>query len=135
MLAAIPVLATSAIVAARGGDRAEPVKVPHGPPSSFEWTPWPEARGASATIYRSEDGRRVAMAVREAGHFTYTYPFDEFLLVTSGTAKVSVRNGPSFELQPGHVAYFREGVTAEFELSEDFSDVAVLVSDLEIKLR
>lgn len=61
--------------------------VPRGAPADFEWVPLPEFGGEEAIIYRSPDGRRVAAAFRESGRATFTYPFDEFLVVTSGSVK------------------------------------------------
>lgn len=112
-----------------------PVKVPHGKPGDFEWVPMPEFGGREAVIYRSPDGKRVAAAFEESGKATFTYPFDEFLVVTSGSVKIRVHGGESFELTKGEVAYLTEGTTVDLEFSDDFSDITCLMSDREVKWR
>jgi quercetin dioxygenase-like cupin family protein len=61
--------------------------------------------------------------------------FDEFLYVTSGSARVTVRGGPAFTLQKGDVAYFEKGATVDFEFSADFEDVTMLVDDQPVSWR
>lgn len=114
---------------------AVPETPPHGPPSAFDWTPAPEFGGSEAVIYRSPDGKRVAAAFREKGQFTFQYPFDEFLVVTSGHGTFRVEGGPTIQLKTGDVAYFREGTVMHLDLSEDFSDVVMLMSDKPVAWR
>lgn len=111
------------------------VHVPHGAPAELEWVPLPEFGGEEAIIYRSPDGRRVAAAFREAGRATFTYPFDEFLVVTSGSVKMSVHGGETFSLHRGDVAYLRKGMVVDLEFSEGFSDVTCLMGDEPVKWR
>jgi uncharacterized cupin superfamily protein len=103
--------------------------VPHGALSSFQWNSLPEFGGSEAIIYRSPDGKRVAAAFRESGDFEFEYPFDEFLVVTSGTGTFRVKDGPTFTLKKGEVAYFRKGMKVHMTLSKNFSDVTMLVGD------
>jgi hypothetical protein len=110
-------------------------RIPHGPLSSFKWVDLPEFGGREAIIYRSPDGKRVAAAFEESGKATFTYPFDEFLVVTSGTAKIKVHGGETIELKKGDVAYLREGTAVDFEFSKDFSDITCLMADHEVKWR
>jgi uncharacterized cupin superfamily protein len=109
--------------------------IPHGPLDSFEWVALPEFGGREAIIYRSPDGRRVAAAFEESGTATFTYPFDEFLVVTAGTATIAVHGGETIHLRKGDVAYIREGTKVDFQFSEDFADVACLMADHEVKWR
>jgi uncharacterized cupin superfamily protein len=109
--------------------------VPHGKLSEFNWVALPEFGGKEAIIYRSPDGKRVAAAFQESGSPSFTYPFDEFLVVTSGSVKVRVHGGSSFTLLKGDVAYFREGMSVDFQFSDDFSDITSLVADHEVKWR
>lgn len=111
------------------------VSIPHGPPSSFNWVPLPEFGGREAIIYRSPDGRRVAAAFEESGTATFTYPFDEFLVVTSGTVDIRVHGGETFHLEKGDVAYIREGTTVDLTFGENFSDLTCLMADHEVKWR
>lgn len=109
--------------------------VPHGSPERLNWVALPQFGGKEAIIYRSPDGRRVAAAFHESGSPSFTYPFDEFLVVTSGSVTVHVHGGSTFSLQKGDVAYFREGMSVDFRFSEDFSDITMLVADHEVKWR
>jgi uncharacterized cupin superfamily protein len=109
--------------------------VPHGPLSSFQWNALPEFGGSEAIIYRSSDGKRVAAAFRESGDFEFEYPFDEFLVVTSGSGTFRVKDGPTFTLKQGEVAYFRKGMKVHLSLSKDFSDITMLVGDAPVAWR
>jgi uncharacterized cupin superfamily protein len=92
-------------------------------------------RSSGSTCLSSPDGKRVAAAFEESGKATFTYPFDEFLVVTSGTAKIKVHGGETIELKKGDVAYLREGTSVDFEFSKDFSDITCLMADHEVKWR
>jgi uncharacterized cupin superfamily protein len=109
--------------------------VPHGAPSSFNWTPLPEFGGREAIIYRSPDGRRVAAAFEESGNSTFTYSFDEFMVVTSGTLDIRVHGGETIHLKKGDVAYMREGTKVDFSFGANFSDITCLMADHEVKWR
>jgi uncharacterized cupin superfamily protein len=111
------------------------VVVPHGPLSGFHWSALPEFGGSEAIIYRSPDGKRVAAAFQESGDFEFQYPFDEFFIVTSGTGTFRVKDGPTFTLKKGEVAYFREGMEVHMTLSKDFSDVTMLTGDKPVAWR
>jgi hypothetical protein len=135
IVCAAALFAAGAGVGAAYGQGKARNSIPHGPPSSFEWVDLPEFGGREAIIYRSPDGKRVAAAFQESGKATFTYPFDEFLVVTSGTARIQVHGGETIELKQGDVAYIREGTTVDFEFSKDFSDITCLMADDEVKWR
>ena len=128
-------LAVGALAGAAYGNGKAQDRIPHGPLESFEWVALPEFGGREAIIYRSPDGRRVAAAFEESGKATFTYPFDEFLVVTEGTATIAVHGGETIHLKKGDVAYIREGTTVDFEFSDDFADVTCLMADHEVKWR
>lgn len=134
----IPVIVVFAFAAGYG---AATVTQLHGPDrfhwqfSELQWTSLPEFGGQEAIIHRSSDGKRVFAAFREAGHAAFKYPFDEFGYVTSGSATVSVRGGPSFSLSKGDVFVFKEGMDVDFEFSKDFSDLTCLIADHAVKWR
>jgi len=107
----------------------------HAKLSELPWVDLPEFGGREAIIYRSEDGKRVAAAFHESGRASFTYPFDEFLVVTSGSVTVHVHGGDTFTLGTGEVGYFREGTTVDFDFSADFSDITCLMSDHEVRWR
>lgn len=120
---------------AYGRSTATQQAIPHGPLESFKWVDLPEFGGREAIIYRSPDGKRVAAAFEESGKASFTYPFDEFLVVTAGTATIAVRGGETIHLKQGDVAYIREGTAVDFEFSDDFADVTCLMADHEVKWR
>jgi hypothetical protein len=132
---AVALLAVGVFIGSAYGESRAQSRIPHGPLSSFKWVDLPEFGGREAIIYRSPDGKRVAAAFEESGKATFTYPFDEFLVVTSGTAKIKVHGGETIELKKGDVAYLREGTAVDFEFSKDFSDITCLMADHEVKWR
>jgi uncharacterized cupin superfamily protein len=134
-VAAIGLVSIGAILGAAYGESKATAHIPRGKPGDFSWVDLPEFGGREAIIYRSPDGTRVAAAFEERGAATFTYPFDEFLVVTSGSVEISVHGGERFELSTGEVAYIREGTTVDFRFSDDFSDVTCLMSDREVKWR
>jgi uncharacterized cupin superfamily protein len=118
----------------RGGSEAAP-RVVHSSLADLDWEPLPEFGGQQAILYQSPDGKRVAVAFRESGAHSFTYPFDEFLYVTSGRAQVRVRGRDSFELRAGDMAYFEKGAVVDFHFSEDFEDVTMLVDERPVSWR
>lgn len=90
--------------------------------------------GEYATLYQSEDGRRLAGSFRESGVIHEVMPFDEFIYVVSGSTKISVKDGDSFTLEAGDCCYLRTGQDVTFEHSDDFQDVVVLISEEPIDL-
>jgi uncharacterized cupin superfamily protein len=114
---------------------ATPTAPVHAKLADLAWVDLPEFGGREAIIYRSPDGKRVAAAFHESGRATFTYPFDEFLVVTSGTATVHVHGGETFTMAAGEVGYFREGTTVDFDFSPDFADITCLMSEHEVRWR
>jgi uncharacterized cupin superfamily protein len=104
--------------------------VPHGPIESFDWRSLPQFNGSEAIIYRSPDGKRVAAAFRTPSEYTFT--FDEFMYVVTGSVRITVVGREPFTLNAGGAAYFRQGMTAHFVSSADYSNIAMMVSDLPV---
>lgn len=94
--------------------------------------PMPQYGGSQAVLYHSPDGRRMAGSFKESGTHTITMGYDEFLFVISGTVVITVDEGKPSHLGSGDAFYLREGSTVRFEMSDDFHDVAVLISDSKI---
>ena len=117
------------------GESKGSVRIPHGKPADFNWVALPEFGGREAVIYRSPDGRRVAAAFEESGKESFTYPFDEFLMVTAGTVKIKVHGGETLLLSKGDVAYIPEGSAVDFVFSKDFADITCLTADHVVKWR
>lgn len=108
-------------------------EVPHGPWASFLTQGAPAYGGREGIIYRSPDGTRVAGSFTHSGRYSFTYPFDEFVVVTSGSVEVSVRSGNRFQLKAGDVAYFRKGMTVDFVAGENYGSVAMFVDKRPIR--
>lgn len=94
--------------------------------------PMPAYGGSQAVLHRSADGRRIAGSFKESGSHTLTMGYDEFLYVIAGHASITVHGEQRRELGPGDACYLREGSVVDFEMSHDFHDVAVLISDTPI---
>ena len=105
------------------------VAVPRLNVHTTQFTPMPEFGGSQAVLYRSPDGTRLAGTFHESGSHTLTMEYDEFLYILSGNLVVTVHGGDRHEMTVGDACYLRQGMTVDFEMSEDFQDVAVLVSD------
>jgi len=129
------VLSAASLLLAGAAAQAPKIAPVHGAPGQFHWRDLKEFGGSEAIIYRSADGRRVAAAFHESGDASFTYPFDEFLVVTSGSAIVAVHGGDTFTLNRGDVAYFLEGTRVDFKFSKDFSDITALTADHEVRWR
>lgn len=104
-------------------------KVAHFNVFTTDYQPLPEFGGKKAILHFSDDQKRLAGSFHESGVHTMLMPFDEFIYVIAGTAKISIDGGEEFELGVGGACYLTEGQTVTFEFSEDFHDVSVLVSD------
>ena len=109
---------------------SNPQDVPHfnTQTTDFELLPGFDS-SSQAVLYASPDGTRLAGSFKEAGSHTMTMPYDEFFYVISGSASVAVTGGASLVLNPGDCCYLRQGQEVSFEMSDDFHDVAVLISD------
>lgn len=93
------------------------------------YEPLPGFGGGEAILYKSDDGRRLAGSFKESGTHTMVLPYDEFLYLVGGTVKITVGDGEPIELAVGDCCYLREGDEVTFEMSDDFHDVTVLISD------
>jgi uncharacterized cupin superfamily protein len=107
---------------------AEP-HIPHLNVHDTQWEPLVEYGGRQSVLYRSADRRRIAGTFQESGTHRMEMPFDEFVYVIAGSVKISVEGGNSFVAGPGDAFYVRQGMTVTWEMSDDFHDVTVLMSD------
>lgn len=96
--------------------------------NDVEWENTPEFGGGEHVFYRSPDKTRAVVAFKEAGKHSFEYPFDEFAYVLKGSAKVAVRDGETFIINAGDILYVEEGAIIDFEMSDDFEDITMLVS-------
>lgn len=108
--------------------------IPHFNVHTAEWKPLPAFGGAEAVLYRSPDGTRLAGSSKESGRHSMEMPFDEFIYIVAGECHVSVRGVGDVHLRTGDVCYLKQGQNVDFEMSDDFHDVTVLISDKEISL-
>lgn len=104
-------------------------QTPHFDVHSTNYDPLPEFGGSKAILYHSPDGKRLAGSFRESGTHRLTMPFDEFIYVIAGGVKISIEGGDSFELGVGGACYLKQGQDVLFEMTDDFHDVTVLMSD------
>lgn len=111
-----------------------PDKVPYGAWDSFPWAPFPMYNGTKSVYYRSKDNKVAIGAIREIGKDTLTWPEDEFLFVTEGWIKFTVHGGDSFTLNKGDVLVLKKGQTFSFEMSDDFANVAVFMSETGVSI-
>lgn len=107
--------------------------LPHLNVHDAEYQPLPAYGGSQAVLYRSPDGRRIAGSFKESGKHSLTMAYDEFLFVIAGSATLTINGGERRTLSPGDACYLRQGWRVDFEMSPDFHDVAVLISDDEIR--
>ena len=100
-----------------------------------EWVDTEEFGGGESVLYRSRDGSRAVVSFRESGTHTFEYTFDEFVYVLKGSAKADVHGGETFTMSAGDVVYIEEGSVIDFEMTDDFEDITVLVSDHPVSWR
>jgi len=102
---------------------------PHFNVHDVEFEPLPEFGGGKAILYHSQDKKRLAGSFRESGTHRMTMPFDEFIYVIGGGATITIGDGAPFSIGPGDVCYLLQGQDVLFEMTDDFHDVTVLISD------
>ncbi len=97
-----------------------------------QWEPFPEFGGSLAKMHESADGRVFAATYRLSGRHTWTLQYDDYFFVIAGHATVTVDDDEPFEVSAGDFCRLRQGSTATFDMSEDFHEISVLVSDKSI---
>lgn len=112
----------------------KPTAVPHFNVHTAVYEPLPEFGGSKAVLYHSADRKRLAGSFRESGTHRMTMPFDEFIYVVAGKTTLTVDGGTPIELVQGDTCYLEQGQDVVFEMSDDFHDVTVLISDTAIEL-
>lgn len=105
----------------------------HGHWTSFARTPNPKYGGSEGVIASAKGNRLIAGVFTHGGRYSYTFPFDEFAYVTSGSVTVTVMGQPPFELSEGHFVYFPKGTQADFVAGPNYANIAVLAGDSPIK--
>jgi len=101
-------------------------RVIHGHWASFPRADNPKFGGSEGVIASVRGKRLVAGVFTHKGRYSYTFPFDEFAYVTSGSVSVTVKGQGTFDAATGHFIYFPKGTTAEFVAGPDYANVAVL---------
>ena len=107
--------------------------LPHFNVHSADWVPLPQLGGFEAILHKSPDGKRLAGSFRESGTHIMEMPFDEFMYLVAGTAKITVDDQETVELGPGDCCYLSQGSRVTFDYSDDFHDVTVLISETPIE--
>lgn len=112
---------------------SQPSSIPHFNAITVEGTPVPQYGGTEAVLYSSADGKRLAGSFRESGTHTMVMPFDEFVYLIAGSVTLTLAGEEPLVLSAGDCAYLKEGQEVTWEMSDDFHDVTVLVSDKKIE--
>jgi hypothetical protein len=107
---------------------AEAPDVPHVRWDSVEWAPF---EGTKPVYCRYQNGKVVFCVLRAKGTADFVWPFDEFLFVTQGWVKIRAEGSEPFTLIKGEVMLMKKGQHFFFEMSEDFANVVVFLSDCE----
>jgi len=103
--------------------------VPHFNVNTKTHDPLPEFGGGKAILFHSADRKRLAASFRESGKLRMTMPFDDFSYVVGGSATIIVDEGKPVSLGAGDVFYLKQGQDVQFDLSDDFHVVTMLMSD------
>lgn len=111
---------------------SQDVHAPHFDVHTTDFDPLPEFGGSKAILYHSPDRTRLAGSFRESGTHRMTMPFDEFIYVIAGGVKITIAGGETFDLAVGGACYLKQGQDVLFEMTDDFHDVTVLISDTAI---
>lgn len=104
-------------------------RIPHFNVHTTPFEPLPEFGGSKAILYHSADKRRLAGSFRESGTHRLVMPFDEFIYIVGGGVTLTVDGAPPVTLGVGDTCYLRQGQDVLFEMTDDFHDVTVLMSD------
>ena len=107
---------------------------PHFNVHTTAFDPLPEFGGSKAILYHSPDRTRLAGSFRESGTHRMTMPFDEFIYIVGGGVTISITGGESFTMAAGDACYLKQGQEVLFEMTDDFHDVTVLISDAAINV-
>jgi uncharacterized cupin superfamily protein len=101
--------------------------------SDAEFTDAPDYGGTYKGRYweidRSADGRRSITLFEQSGDAYYEYPCSEVVVVQRGSISCTFDDGQVITLRAGDVGFFEKGVKGMFSCSEDFSDLAIFLSD------
>lgn len=132
-IAALSVVAALGWGTALRSNAAQTAEVVHGHWTSFPRVEVPKYGGSEGVIVRSAKDTLVAGVFTHSGKYSYTFPFDEFAFVTSGSVKVSIEGGQSFTLSEGYFVFFPKGTKAHFDAGKDYANVAVFADSKPIK--
>lgn len=97
--------------------------------NTSHFDPLPEFGGSQCVLYRSPDRTRLAGSFKETGSHRMTMAYDEFVYVVAGGVALTVEGGERYEFEVGDAFYVRQGMTVLWEMTDDFHDVTVLISD------
>jgi uncharacterized cupin superfamily protein len=92
-------------------------------------SPFPEFNGTEAVLYSPPDGTGFAASFHLAGKHDMVMQYDDFFFVIAGSARITLDGTDAFDLVAGDFCHLRKGTAVAWDLSEDFHEVSVLVSD------
>lgn len=93
------------------------------------WKPFPEFGGSQALLYQSDDGSRMAATFRLSGRHSWTLEYDDFFYVIAGHASIEIDGRPALKVGPGDFCRLHQGSAVTFDMSADFHEVSVLISE------
>ncbi|KAK5048694.1 hypothetical protein LTR84_005786 [Exophiala bonariae] len=113
---------------------ADPSAIPYGTWDSFPREPFEMYNGWKSIYYRSENNKIAVGAIHEIGEGHLTWPEDEFLIVTKGWIKFQIQDGEDFELKQGDIMFMKQGQVIDFQMSDDFTNIAVFISEDKVSI-
>lgn len=114
---------------------AAPTAVPYGNWESFPTEKYKQPWGdRKSIIYNAADGKVLAGTIYASGKGTYTWPSDEFIYVSRGWIRWEIHGGEPFTLKEGDMTYIKEGTAATYEMSEDYANVVVFISNKPVQI-
>src|SRR3546814_743317 len=123
------VLLPSDNILSKGTRMSNKNNVPHFNVATTPHDPLPEYGGSKAILYHSADRKRMAASFHESGTARMTMPFDDFSYVVAGSAKITVDGGEPISVGTGDAFYLKQGQDVQFDLTDDFHVVTMLMSD------
>jgi uncharacterized cupin superfamily protein len=101
---------------------------------SSEFEAFPEYGGSHCILHRSPDRTRLAGSFKESGSHELTMPYDEFVYVVAGGVSITVEDCEKQDFGVGDAFYITQGEKVRWEMTDDFQDVTVLISDQAIDI-
>lgn len=93
------------------------------------WSDFPEFGGHQSVLFQSADGTKMAASFRLSGRHSWVMEYDDFFYVIAGSAVVTLDKSETVTIAAGDFCRIRQGTAVTFDMTDDFHEVSVLVSD------